>query len=66
MEQRVRRLWRRLLFLGYCTFEIRRIVQEAIGDSNFDLADLGQCTLAVSALEKYEKLGSEYLGLYSK
>ncbi|MDU4962207.1 MAG: hypothetical protein E6X17_16235 [Sporomusaceae bacterium] len=55
MEQRTEQLLKRLSFLGYRSFEIRRILQEAQHNGGI-----------VSTLEKYEQLGSHYLHAYSK
>jgi hypothetical protein len=55
MEQRTQQLLKRLSFLGYHSFEIRRILQEAHSGDGI-----------VSTLEKYEQLASKYLHSYSK
>ncbi|WP_197470605.1 hypothetical protein [Anaerosporomusa subterranea] len=55
MEQRTQQLLKRLSFLGYHSFEIRRILQEAHSGDGI-----------VSTLEKYEQLASKYLQSYSK
>lgn len=55
MEQRTEQLLKRLSFLGYRSFEIRRILQEA-----------NNGTGVIATLEKYEQLGSEYINSYSK
>ena len=55
MEQRTQELLKRLSFLGYRSFEIHRILQEA------------NCGAGViSTLEKYEQLGSKFILSYSK
>lgn len=55
MENRTEKILKRLAFLGYREFEIRRILQEASNGGAF-----------FSTLEKYEQLGSRYLTMYSK
>lgn len=55
MEQRTEQLLKRLSFLGYRSFEIRRILQEAHNSGGI-----------IPTLEKYEQLGSHYLQAYSK
>jgi hypothetical protein len=59
-------LFKRLNFLGYRAFEIKSILHEATGGSDFDTSDHRHCNVAVMALEKYERLGLDYLNSYSK
>lgn len=66
MEQRIRELLRRLNFLGYHAYEIKSIVQEAIGTDDLDGGEARWCADAVAVLEKYERLGANYLHAYSK
>ena len=66
MEKNIGLLFKRLSFLGYRAFEIKSIVHEATGGSDFNTSDYRQCNVAVLALEKYERLGLEYLNSYSK
>ena len=54
MENNINKLLKRLAFLGYKGFEIKRILQEARNGG------------VLSTLEKYEQLGSLYLNTYSK
>ncbi len=56
MDQRLQHLVKRLAFIGYRPHEISNIVQSA-ASSNTEL--LGQ-------LERYEKLGLQYLHNYSQ
>ncbi|MCX7780264.1 MAG: hypothetical protein N2491_04990 [Negativicutes bacterium] len=66
MEQRIKQLCTRLNFLGYCTFEIKIMLREAIGSAKFNIDDDSVCTTVISVLEKYERLGVEYMQSYSK
>jgi hypothetical protein len=64
MEQRVEQLFKRLNFLGYCGFAMKSIIQEAIGNAKGAIFIPSSETITI--LEKYEKLGSDYLLEYSK
>lgn len=66
MDQRVKELMKRLSFLGYCAHEIKAIVQEAIGTGDLDTGNWRQCAAAIAVLEKYERLGADFLYAYSK
>lgn len=66
MEWRIKQLMRRLTFLGYCSFEIKSTVKNAIGnDSILDISNAEE-SLLVRHLEHYEQLGSLFLQTYSK
>jgi hypothetical protein len=64
MEQRIEQLFKRLNFLGYCAFETQSIIQEATG--NDKERNVIPCIETINVLEKYEKLGTNYLLAYSK
>ena len=64
MEQRADELCKRLSFLGYCQFQIKNIVREAASIVTRDEDSLD--AMVVNALEKYEKLGYDYMLTYSK
>lgn len=66
MEQHIRRLTKRLGFLGYRSFEIKAIVKEATGGESLDLNNHHQCASAIRVLEKYATLGAQYQNCYSK
>jgi hypothetical protein len=67
MEWRIKQLLKRLNFLGYCPFEIKNIVRDAIGnDRILDIRDTPEAYLLVRHLEYYEQMGSFYLRTYSK
>lgn len=68
MEQHIKHLLKRLDRLGYCSFEIKSIIQDAIGRYSIDIHNLNhaQGVKVISHLEKYEQLGSKYIQVYSK
>jgi hypothetical protein len=66
INERIDILLKRLAFLGYYPFQMKQIIQEAIGIVSFEETDYTQRIQIMRALEKYEKLGSEYLCAYSK
>jgi len=66
MDNNIKRLFKRLSFLGYRAFEIESILRDAIGSAGLDIKNFHQCSTAVLVLEKYEKLGLDYLDCYSK
>lgn len=65
MELRIKQLLNRLTVLGYGAFELKKIIQEAIGEVEIEL-DYSRASKLIAALEKYEQLGSSYLYTYSK
>jgi len=66
MKQRIQQLFKQLTRLGYCSFEINSILQEAIGSQELDTANPSHCATAIDVLEKYERLGSHFVNCYSK
>ncbi len=66
MDQRIAKLLKRLAFLGYCSFEIRNIISEAIGPNGWGSINLSKRRDLIMHLEKYEQLGEDYLNAYSK
>lgn len=66
MNQRIEQLINRLSFFGYCSFEIKRIIKEAIGIECVNDLSITQRVAVISNLEKYEQLGLSYLQTYSK
>jgi hypothetical protein len=66
INERIDMLLKRLAFLGYYPFQMKQIIQEAIGSGSFEETNYIQRIQIITALEKYEKLGSEYLCAYSK
>lgn len=66
MEKRIKQLCNKLIVLGYSPFQIRRILQDTVGIS--DMKELTGCEydLVIDVLEEYEKLGTEYISVYSK
>lgn len=66
IEQRINDLFKKLISLGYYPFQLRNIIQEAIGNMDITDANNTQRIQIINVLEKYEKLGNEYLLAYSK
>lgn len=66
MEWRIRQLTKKLNLLGYCSFEIKSIVKDAIGSERVDDVSIAEEALIIRQLEHYEQLGSSYLLTYSK
>lgn len=65
-EHRFKQLYKQLLSLGYYPFQVRNMVQEAIGCVTLDHTNDEDRVKLVNALEKYVELGSDYLVSYSK
>jgi hypothetical protein len=61
MELKIRQLVRRLLLLGYCQFEIKNIVKEAIGSDDLDSLSFAHAKQLMAHLALYEKLGMDYI-----
>ncbi|CVK17892.1 hypothetical protein [Sporomusa sphaeroides] len=66
MNQRIEQLINRLSFFGYCSFEIKRIIKEAVGIECVNDLSITQRVAVINHLEKYEQLGLSYLQTYSK
>ncbi|MCE5287190.1 MAG: hypothetical protein LLG02_15280 [Pelosinus sp.] len=66
MELQIRQMIKRLLSLGYCKFEIKNIVKDAIGNDNIDNLSLAHTKQIVQHLAMYEELGLDYVNNYSK
>lgn len=64
--KRILSLIKRLTFLGYCAFEIERIIKEAIGIEIISNLSATQEVAVIQHLEMYEQLGLRYLQTYSK
>lgn len=64
--QRIISLIKRLVFLGYCSFEIENIIKEAIGIDIISDLSTTQEVAVIQHLELYEQLGHNYLQTYSK
>lgn len=66
MNQRIEQLLKRLSGLGYRSFEIKNIMQEAVGNRSFDnLTSIEGCRV-IQQLEHYAELGQNYIQAYSK
>jgi hypothetical protein len=66
MEQRIKQLLKRLSFLGYCSFEIRNIIQDVAGSSLIDEMSYAERKKVIRHLEQYEQLGLNFVQAYSK
>ncbi len=66
MNQRIKQLISRLSLFGYCTFEIKSIIKDAIGIECIDNLNITQRVAVINHLEKYEQLGLNFLQTYSK
>ena len=66
MELQIRQMIKRLLSLGYCRFEIKNIVKDAIGNDNIDTLSLAHTKQIAAHLAMYEALGLDYVNNYSK
>jgi hypothetical protein len=66
MEQQIKKLLKRLAFLGYGSFEIKSIFRYAAGSECLDEMSHSQLSEVKAYLEKYEQLGSNFVAGYSK
>ncbi len=66
IEENIKRLLKRLMFLGYKPFQIRNIVSEAVGEQPWMKKSRRQNARVMKTLQKYEKLGNEFLVSFSK
>ncbi|MDR7865721.1 MAG: hypothetical protein RIN56_02830 [Sporomusaceae bacterium] len=63
----IKKLVKRLAWLGYTAYEISAIVKDVIGDDSIDddICSL-KASRVISQLKRYEELGANYLLTYSK
>jgi hypothetical protein len=66
MEFKIRQMIKRLLMLGYCQFEIKNIISEAIGNDHMESLSFAHANQVMEQLALYEKLGLDYMNNYSK
>lgn len=66
MEQRIQQLCKKLLNLGYYPFQVKSIIQFAIGSSDIETANNADKLKLVNVLEDYEKLAHNFSLAYSK
>jgi hypothetical protein len=66
MDHEMVKLLKRLAFLGYCSIQIKNIVEDVIGNDDFNALALGKRNEVIKQLENYERLGLSYLEAYSK
>nr|WP_092075016.1 hypothetical protein [Dendrosporobacter quercicolus]NSL49977.1 hypothetical protein [Dendrosporobacter quercicolus DSM 1736]SDN27045.1 hypothetical protein SAMN04488502_11620 [Dendrosporobacter quercicolus] len=66
VEKRIKKLYNRLMALGYSPFHVEIILQETIGIPDITSVEGGRKEDIIRVLEQYEKLGTEYMTAYSK
>ncbi len=66
VEKRIKKLYNRLMALGYSPFHVEFILQETVGIGDIATVDDGRQEDIIRVLEQYEKLGREYQFAYSK
>jgi hypothetical protein len=66
MEKRITELSKRLVVLGYDSYQIKTIVKDAVGSERLTRYNSNEKGRLISSLEKYVDLGSNYLRAYSK
>ena len=67
MEFEIKKLLKRLAFLGYCSFQIKSMIADVVGTTEFKKLPACQRLLVIKQqLETYEQLGRNYLYAYSK
>ncbi len=66
IEQRIQQLCNKLLNLGYYPFQVKRIIQFAIGNSDLKEANCAEKLRLINVLEDYEKLAQNFSLAYSK
>lgn len=64
--ERIKTVLKRLSFLGYQRFQVKQIIEEAIGHYSWEKDNYTQNIQILIKLEEYEKLGNDYLLTYSK
>ena len=66
LEKQIKQLIRSLILLGYDSIQLKNIVFAALGRRDISGVSQEEGTLLVTTLEKYVKLGEEYVFSYSK
>jgi hypothetical protein len=66
IEQRIQQLCNKLLNLGYYPFQVKSIIQFAIGNSDVEKANCDEKLKLINVLEDYEKLAHNFSLAYSK
>lgn len=65
-ESQIEQLIRSLILLGYDSVQLKNIVYAALGRRDISYVSQEESTILVTTLEKYVKLGEEYIFSYSK
>ena len=66
IEERICQLYKKLLGLGYYSFQVKSIMQTAIGSNDLETANGAEQLKIVNVLEDYEKLANNFFFAYSK
>ena len=66
IEERIYQLRKKLAVLGYYPFQVKRIMQTVMGNSDVDQANDAEQLKIVNILEDYEKLANDFYFAYSK
>ena len=66
IEERIYQLCKKLAVLGYYPFQVKRIMQTVMGNSDVDQANDAEQLKIVNILEDYEKLANDFYFAYSK
>ncbi len=66
IEERICQLYKKLLGLGYYSFQVKSIMQTAIGNHDLENASGAEQLKIVNVLEDYEKLANNFFFAYSK
>lgn len=66
IEERIYQLCKKLLGLGYYSFQVKSIMQTAMGNSDLEKANGADQLRIVNVLEDYEKLANDFFFAYSK
>lgn len=66
IEERIYQLCKKLMSLGYYSFQVKSIMQTAVGNNNIEQASGAEQLRIVNVLEDYEKLANNFFLAYSK
>ena len=66
IEERIYQLCKKLVVLGYYPFQVKHIMQTAIGNNEIGQVNSDQQLRIINVLENYEKLANDFSFAYSK
>ena len=66
IEERIYQLCKKLMSLGYYSFQVKSIMQTAVGSNDLTQANDAEQLKIVNVLEDYEKLANNFFFAYSK